>query len=182
MALIVDQDVPVVPVLDLQDVAHHTVGGQALNEIQPGRHERLARFVSVLLQEVFVEVHFIGLANLITAAGIGDDFNNAAQELLGSCPVADTFVRCDIQVQVTFLEDLLEKLNELDREDVLSKIVILLKDARYDLDRLVDILARPLPQYLTPNASEHLAVQERILRPKLRLTALCAILTFLRLC
>ena len=56
VALLVHHDVPVVSVLDLQQELEDAVGGHTGDEVPPGSLERCRRLVSVLLEEVGVQV------------------------------------------------------------------------------------------------------------------------------
>ena len=94
----INQDVTVVPVLDLQDVTHNTIGCQTLDEVGAGKLELIRTLTAIALQEILVQVYFEGLAKLISAVSIRDDFNDASKGLGHSCPVADALVRCDIKI------------------------------------------------------------------------------------
>ena len=66
VALLVNHDVAVVPVLDLEQEPDDTVGCHRLDEVLPRRLELLGRLVAVLVLEVGVEA-LVGLStDLIT--------------------------------------------------------------------------------------------------------------------
>jgi len=128
VTLIINQDVAVVSVFDLEDIAHHTVRSQTLYTVEPGSHEGFARFISILLQEVLVEIDLKGFSDLISAVCVGHNLNNTTEKVLGACSVADAFIRRHKQVKIAFFEYLLEELDKLQGKDILSEVIIDLED------------------------------------------------------
>ena len=119
MPTLIYHDVTIVAILDLQDVADDAVCGETLREVQTRLLEPLTCFTPVPLQEVLVQVDFEGFPELVSAVRVGDALDDAAEELLCTRAVADTLVRDYVEVQITLLEDLLEKLDHLQGQDVL---------------------------------------------------------------
>ena len=66
VSLLVNHDVPVVPVLDLEQEPDDGVGGHRLDKVLPGRLEFFRRFVAVLVFEVRVQTFVRCSADLIT--------------------------------------------------------------------------------------------------------------------
>ena len=119
MPTLINHDVTIVAIFDLQDVADDAVCGETLREVQTRLLEPLTCFTPVPLQEVLVQVDFEGFPELVSAVRVGDALDDAAEELLCTRAVADTLVRDYVEVQITLLEDLLEKLDHLQGQDVL---------------------------------------------------------------
>jgi len=67
VALIIYQDITIMSIFYLQNIADYAVGSQALYEIKPCCHERFAGFISILFQEIFVKVDFKCFTKLISA-------------------------------------------------------------------------------------------------------------------
>lgn len=140
-SLIINKNVTIVPVLDLQDETHDAVCRQTPDEIKSCLLKGFARFVAILLQKVVVEIDLKCLANLVSAVRVWNNFNNSSEELLSTCSVADAFVWRNEEIKITLFEDLLEQLDELQGQNVLSKIIIYLKNTRNNSDGLVNVLS-----------------------------------------
>ena len=100
-------------VFDLKDETDDTVSRETLDEIQASLHESLAWLVPVLFQEVVVKIDLKGLTDLVSTVCVGDHLNDPSQKLVITSSVADAFVRSNIKIQVTLLEDLLEQFDKL---------------------------------------------------------------------
>lgn len=77
MALPVNHDVPVVTILDLQDVASEGIRGHGLDEVQAGLLERDGVLAAVPGDEEVEQVVHFGTTHLITRSGVGDHIDNA---------------------------------------------------------------------------------------------------------
>ena len=77
VAFAVDQDVPVMSILDLKDVARHRIGRHRLDEVQAGLLE-LDRVLSAILgDEEVKKVVDLRSAHLVTRGGVRHDVNDA---------------------------------------------------------------------------------------------------------
>lgn len=128
-AFAVDQDVAIVAVLDLEDVADDRVGRLRPDEVGSCLLELEAELRAVRLDEVVIEVDFERLSDLVAAARVGNDLDDAADFIVASSPVADALVGRDKQVQIGPFEDFLEELDELNRQYVLSQVIAGLENA-----------------------------------------------------
>lgn len=140
IAEVIDKNVSVVSIFDLENKTNNTIGGKTLYEIQAGLHKGLARLIAVFLQEVVVQIDLEGLADLVPTIGVRYDFDDSSKQLIVTGPVADAFVGCHVEVKVTFLENLLEELDELQGQDILTKVIVYFEDARDNFCWLVDVL------------------------------------------
>ena len=77
-SILVKHDVTVVPVFDLQEEAHETVGRHALYEVAPGHLVLCAVLVAVQAEEVLVQARVRSSAQLVTGLGIRDALDHAA--------------------------------------------------------------------------------------------------------
>lgn len=133
VAFNVDHDVPIVPVLDLQDVAQKRVGRQRLAKILPsqfvGPAPRGAKLVSEVVDDadVFASQLFLDARD---AERIVADLDQAAP-----LPCRQNLVRLQPQIKLLLLEDLVELIDQLDRELLLSHIIIGLDDDSEQLPR-----------------------------------------------
>lgn len=78
MAIRVNHDVSVVPILDLQQVANHRVRCHRFDEIAARRQKFLGRFVAVLVQEVVHQIRVRLATQLIARLGIRHALNDTA--------------------------------------------------------------------------------------------------------
>lgn len=85
VALPVNHDVPVVTILDLQDVASEGVRSHGLDEVQAGLLERDGVLAAVPGDEEVEQVVHFSTTHLITRSGVGDD-------------VDDTTLRQDVSI------------------------------------------------------------------------------------
>jgi hypothetical protein len=113
VSFITDQDVPIMAVFYLKYVADHTVCGLALDEVLS--RDLIVDCVrqSEFVDEVFVERAPVSFAHLVTADGVGDDFNDAShiEHLAGT--VRDSLIRKHIEVEPDAIKDALEHLDNL---------------------------------------------------------------------
>mmetsp|Transcript_1900 Transcript_1900/g.4203 ORF Transcript_1900/g.4203 Transcript_1900/m.4203 type:complete len:233 (-) Transcript_1900:2535-3233(-) len=130
MSRVIDQDVSVVSIFDLQQVADHGVGSER-------QHEVLTSFLvhplapPVPLLEVAAEVGLLCsslpaaqlLLEPVQADGVGDDLD---QPSVGRS--REDLVRLQPHWEVRFLEDLLEESDKLHRELLLPQVVSALDD------------------------------------------------------
>ena len=77
VAFAVDQDVPVVSILDLEDVAHHRIGRHGLDEVQASLLELDRVLSAVLGDEEVKKVVDLRSAHLVTRGGVRHDVNDA---------------------------------------------------------------------------------------------------------
>lgn len=78
MSIGIQHNVPVVPILDLQQEPDNTVRGHGYDKVSSCSLEFLRTFISVLLQEVLVHPN-IGLSSeLISGLGVRNTFYNTA--------------------------------------------------------------------------------------------------------
>ena len=98
VATFVDHDVAVVTILDLQDVAHDTICCQTSDEVIASKLVLGRTLATITLQEVLVKVYLECFAKLISAVRIWDYLDDTSESFIGSCSVADTSVRSNIQV------------------------------------------------------------------------------------
>lgn len=78
VSVLVDHDVAVVPILDLQQIADHRVGGHWLDEIAACRLKLLGRLVAVVMQEVVHQIRVGLAAQLIAWRCVRHALNDAA--------------------------------------------------------------------------------------------------------
>lgn len=130
VAPIIDHDVAIVSVLDLKDVANHRIGREGFYEVEPCKLEFIAVLVPELFEEILVQIDLKGLAQLISRVGVRYTLNDTPEGLVISSTVADALIRGNKEVEVALFEDLLEKCDNLESDDVLSKIIVHLEDAR----------------------------------------------------
>lgn len=131
MAVLVNQDVAVVTILDLQDVRDDSVCSQRIDEVESCSLEFIGALRPIPLQEVLVQIQLKSLAQLVTRLRVGHDFDDSAQQLFESS-VRDAPVREHKQVKLALLKDLLEMFDKLHGENVLSQIVLGLENALDD--------------------------------------------------
>ena len=141
---VVNQNISVMPVFDLENVTNYTVRCQTFDKVESRLHEGTAALVAVLFQEIIVEIYLESLSYLVPTVGVGHNFNYSTEKLVFASPVADTFVWSYEKLKVTLFEDLLEKFDELKGQDILTQVIIDLKNAGDNLDWLVGVLNRPL--------------------------------------
>ena len=77
VALAVDQDVPVVSILDLEDVAHHRIGRHGLDKVQASLLELDRVLSAVLGDEEVKKVVDLRSSHLVTRGGVWHDVNDA---------------------------------------------------------------------------------------------------------
>ena len=66
MPFSVNHDIAVMPVLDLQDVAHHGIGRHRLDEVQAGFLELDCILATVLCNEKVEQIVDLGTSHLVT--------------------------------------------------------------------------------------------------------------------
>lgn len=77
VALPVDHDVPVMTILDLQDVASEGIRSHGLNEVQAGLLKCDGVLAAVSGDEEVEQVVYFSTTHLITRSGVGDDIDDA---------------------------------------------------------------------------------------------------------
>lgn len=129
VALVVDEDVAVMPVLYLQDVRDNRVGRLRLYEIVAGLLEIQVVFRAEFVDEVLVQRLFVDLADSVSGEGVGHAFDDTADVELFTRAIRDCFVRVQEQIQVVLLKDLLHESDDLQGQAVLPDIVEHFEDA-----------------------------------------------------
>ena len=125
VAGVVNHDVAVVPVLELQQVADHAVGGHALDKVAPRFLKRNRLLAAKLGQKVVVQPVDGFAAEHVARHGIREHVDDtAAGRGRGDA------VREDIAVQPDAVEDAPKDGNHLQRQHVLSAVVSDLEDSR----------------------------------------------------
>lgn len=82
MSIRIDHDISVVSIFNLQQVPNHRVGSHRSNEITASCLELLRRFVTVLMQEIFVQTRVRLSAQLIARFRIWHTFNYTALKII----------------------------------------------------------------------------------------------------
>lgn len=131
MALDVDHDVSVVPVLDLQNVANERIGGEGLAEVLTRCLVGLAPRGAELIPEVVDDAYLLSSKLLFDARDaqrIVAYFDQAA-----SLSGGEDLVRLEPQVDLLLFEYLIKLTNQLDCELLLPDVVICLHDDAEEL-------------------------------------------------
>ena len=77
-AVVRDENVAVVPILDLQQIAHDAVGCHAADKVAASALKRGAVHIAVHLVKILEQRGVRGTAELVARLGIGDTLNDAA--------------------------------------------------------------------------------------------------------
>mmetsp|Transcript_32302 Transcript_32302/g.74679 ORF Transcript_32302/g.74679 Transcript_32302/m.74679 type:complete len:250 (-) Transcript_32302:397-1146(-) len=146
MALRVEENVAVVPILDREHVTHHGVGGEGRGEVPLGfryaRREGTVRHLEVRGQSrarVLLAIHPLLLLQLplfesVNRDRVGQDLDRARGGIRCDDPVG-----LEVEGQARFLKDTPTELNQLQCTDLLPKVVV-----RFD-DHTDEVPAWPMP-------------------------------------
>lgn len=139
--LAVDHDVPVVSVLDLEDITCDRVGGHRLNEVESRFLERNGVLSSVFGDEEVKQIVDFRTSHLISRCSIGNDVNDTTLQRKASANVRRSTrnlaytrtssghpIRKEVERETDGSEDVLEHGDDLEGEDILSTIVADLED------------------------------------------------------
>ena len=75
MSLIINQDVTIVSIFDLENVANYAICWQTSYEILSCYHEILTRFISVFFKEIIIKIDLECFTDLVSAIWIWNNFN-----------------------------------------------------------------------------------------------------------
>ena len=84
-----------------------------------------------------MKVDLIGFTELVSRGWVRHYFNNSPKQFLSAGSITNAWVRHNIEIKITWLEDLLEETNHLQSQNVLPQVVVDFENARYYFDRVV---------------------------------------------
>jgi hypothetical protein len=140
MPLTANHDIPIMSILDLQDVTSNRVCSHGLNEVQSGSLETGGILSTIFCDEEVLKIVHLRPAHFISRCGIWDDINDPTLPNIKSTSrktVSWTYPRgcCrhaigkEIQGQPNAGKDVLEHCDDLQREDILTTIIANFEDS-----------------------------------------------------
>ena len=139
VALNIDQDVLIVTILDLENVANKTVSTERIGEVLDGLVVLLRSCLAKLTTEVVDDSGVSSTSLLLNRGdgeGVRDNFNESTVRTCGN-----NLIGFEPERQLSLLKDLVTCTDELHGKGLLSKIIIGLDDDSKELPRL-EVLER----------------------------------------